>query len=138
MKATKTKPAARPHLVDEYADLERKLAPHRANLRRFEEVARLLRLAAVEKPGKQSVTIAGERYDVMLSPAGMKTVIASAAVLYEALGREKFLAVASTTLKALEEHVDPLRIATLTRQEQTGTRTITAIAKAKAARAKAA
>jgi hypothetical protein len=136
---TKTKPAARaPHLVDEYADLERKLAPHRANLRRFEEIAKLLRLAAVEKPGKQAVVIAGERHTITLSPAGMKTVIASAAKLYDKLGKEVFLRVATTTLKALEEHADPLVIAELTHQEQTGTRTITVAAHAKAAKAKAA
>lgn len=133
---TKTK---RLHLVDEYGELSRKLAPHRANLRRFDEVARLLRLAANEKPGAEAVTIAGERYDVLLSAAGMKTLIAPAAELFAKLGRETFFRIASTTVKALEENVaDPLVIAELTRQEQSGTRTITAVAKAKAARAKAA
>jgi hypothetical protein len=135
---TKTKTAARPHLVDEYGELARKLAPHRANLRRFDEVARLLRLAANEKPADDLVTIAGERYTVFLSHAGMRTVIAPAAKLYDALGKEVFLRVATTTLKALEENVDPLLIAELTHQEQTGSRNITAIAKAKAAKAKAA
>lgn len=136
---TKTKTrAASLHLVDEYADLERALAPHRANLRRFEELARLLRLAANEAPGNKPVTIRGERHDVTLSIAGMKTIIAPAAVLYETLGRETFLKIASTTVKALEEHVDPLRVAGVTHQEQTGTRTIAIAAKTKTAKAKAA
>ena len=136
MKATKTKTAARrPHLVDEYADLERKLAPYRADFRRFEEVARLLRLAANERPGHEVVTIGGERYIVTLSPAGMRTVIAPAAVLYDKLGRETFLRIASTTVKALEANATALEIAELTSQEQSGSRTITVAAKARVAKA---
>lgn len=122
----KAKPKADPvaALVDEYGRLEAKLAPYRADLKREEQLAKLLRGAAAEADPESPFLVKGERYEVTLGIAGMRTVIAAPRQIMLAIGQKLFLKCANVTLKALEENAHPLQVAKLTSREQTGPRAI--------------
>jgi len=134
-KQTKTPEAAFRDLADEYGALEAELQPWKVKLKRQEELARWLRAYAQRAPAAEAVVIAGERYEITLSPRENKTVFAPLATLYKRLGKDVFLKVASVTLAALKAHVHPELVAELTRTEPVGPRAIVVRAKAKLAQA---
>ena len=116
----------RKQLVDEYGRLDAQLSPLKSKIRRFEEIGKIIRSWHVDADPELSVTSVGSEYEVVLGPCGNQTHMADAASIYAALGRETFLRCANVTLKALEQHANPATIATLTRKERTGPRSIIA------------
>lgn len=111
-------------LIDEYGRLDAELIPVRAKLRRVEELGRAIRSMHAEAIAEHSVTASGDVYEVVLGPAAMQTKITDLSAAFRLLGRAKFLAAASITLKALEQHADAAAIAALTTRERTGPRTL--------------
>jgi hypothetical protein len=111
-------------IVDEYAQLNQELQPAKPLLRRHDDLARIIRSWHANDDPEQTVTSKGEKFEVILGPAGMQTEIDLVGV-YAALGHDKFLNVSSVTLRSLESVLDSGSIAALSRKARTGTRTIT-------------
>ncbi len=115
----------RKKIVDEFGSLDSELAPLKGKLRRHEELAKLVRSWHADSKKSESVSSAGDRYEVVLSPCGMLTRIPSMCDVYVALGHDRFLNHASVTIKALEQSgLDSAAIAALTEKEQAGYRSL--------------
>lgn len=120
-------------LVDEYGQLEKELAPLKPKLNRLERLAKSFRQLAEEADAAIPVVFAGRDYEITLSARGPRTMVAPMAAVYKKLGKDLFLQVAGVTISALEAHVHPEIVASLTHEEQTGPRKIDVRAKNAAA-----
>jgi hypothetical protein len=109
-------------LADEYGDLAEKIAPHKANIKRLEEVGKALRAHVADLDPEESAEVAGERHSVTIGPRGYESKIISLEKVFSKLGKSKFLAACSLTLKALETALTPADVLTLTERKRTGYR----------------
>ena len=114
-------------MVDEYGRLEAELAPLKGKLKRLDELSKAIRACHENADAEKSVVSIGDEYEVVLGPRGMQTSITDMVQVYKAMGRDKFMAYASITLKALgEAGIDAVVIASLTKKSQTGSRSLSA------------
>lgn len=91
-------------LVDELGELQTRLEPHRADLRREEALRREIRgWMAVDDP-EHAASFEGRLYIAQVGPRKIERAPVIAKV-FEALGVKKFLQLCSITLKAVEDHV---------------------------------
>lgn len=120
---TKTEALARRAVVDEYGDLAAELAPFKAKQTRLDALAKIMRSWYADADAEQAHVVNGDRYQAILGAKGLQTFVHMAEA-FTALGRKKFLAAATLTLKALEEHLPAATVATLTHQERTGSRSL--------------
>jgi hypothetical protein len=112
-------------IVDEFGQLDAELSPIKGKLRRQEELGKLIRSWHSEAEAEATVESVGDKYAVVLSARGMQTSIGDIREVYKALGHDGFLALATVTLKALETAgVDASAVASLTKKERTGHRTL--------------
>ena len=122
---TKAETEKRQRIVDEFAGLDRKIGPLKPQVRRHEELASLIRSWYTDADVDATVTAAGAAYTVTLGPCGSRTRITDMAEIYRLVGRDKFLAHAGMTIKALEAcGLDETAIASLTAKERNGYRPI--------------
>ena len=115
---------ARKQIVDEYGRLDADVAPHRGKLRRLEELGKVIRAWHISADAEKSVSSSGDQFEVVLSARGMQTAIVDMASVYDALGHECFLKLATVTIKALEENLDAASIVAMTAKERTGYRSV--------------
>ena len=120
--------AQRRKLVDEYAALQSTLAPHRAAIAREKVLEAEFRAWAEGMDPKASPRFGGNSHEVFLSPAGNQTQIVSTAEVFKQMGKARFLALCSITLKAVEAALGTELYRQLTRITQTGPRRITGVA----------
>lgn len=119
-------------LIDEYGRLEAAVAPHKATIRRLEELGKAIRAWYADADPEQGVTLDGAAYAITLGPCGFQTSITSLAEVYLRLGHAKFLAACSMTIKQLESKLPASEVLALTKRERTGSRQIVTAAKAAA------
>ena len=67
--------AHRQQVIDEYGQLEGKLAPYKQDARRHEDLGRLIRTWFENSNPEESITAAGVTHEVVLGPRGMQTHI---------------------------------------------------------------
>src|SRR5690348_9648094 len=128
MKQTKKKvDAVRKAVIDEYGKLDCQLAAVRPYIRRFEELAKTIRGWHVDTNAADTVVERGNEFHVVVGPKAETTLLAAAHHIYEMLGHEKFLSIAKVTLGSLESELSAQELATLTRKERQGSRTLKAI-----------
>lgn len=115
-------------LADEYGALAAEIAPHKAKIKRLEEIGKALRahFVVADLDPEESAEIAGDRYAVTVGPRGYETKILSIEKVFSKLGKSKFLAACSLTLKALESALSPADVLTLTERTRTGYRPLDA------------
>src|SRR5690348_2464169 len=82
-------------LIDEYARLEKQLAPYKPKQKRLTDLAKVIRSFAANTEPSSPLTVDGNRYQVLLSACGMETHITSLQEVYEAMGHDKFIDAAS-------------------------------------------
>lgn len=121
MSPSKPDSLARRAIVDEYGDLQTALAPWRQKQARLEELAKIIRSWYADADAQVGASESGERFEAGLSAKKLSTSINILGV-FKALGKKKFLEVASVTLKALESALPAAVLATLTTKERTGSR----------------
>lgn len=119
--------AARRAVIDEYGSLDAELAPAKQKIKRQEELAKVIRGWHVNSAPALSVIERGDRFHVVVGMCGDQAIIAPASALYEALGQEKFLSIAKTTLTALEGEATAAQLAQLTKKERIGPRSLKAV-----------
>jgi hypothetical protein len=110
-------------VIDEYGDLQDKLALVKPDVARAADLARSIRAWALESAADENVVFQGTRYLAILGPRGMESEITDMEAIYRILGHERFLALATMPLKALE--AAGIDVAAVTRKDQTGTRALT-------------
>jgi hypothetical protein len=120
--------ARRAGLVDEFGKLEAELMPHRAKIRRLEELSKVIRGWHADHDPEQGYKDSGNDFEVIVSAATMQTHFAPMKAIFKALGKAKFLAAASITLKALEANLDAAGVLALTTKKRTGPRTLLVVA----------
>jgi hypothetical protein len=111
-------------LVDEYGRLDAELSPLKTKIRRMEELAKIIRAWHIDADPELCVSSSGDKFKVVLGPSGMQTHIKDMSKVFRILGREQFVALASITLRALEQKLNAAAIATLICKERTGSRRI--------------
>jgi hypothetical protein len=120
---TKAEELSRRSVVDEYGALAAELAPMKSKQSRFEDLAKTIRSWYVDANPDTGHTATGDLYQALLGAKGNVTVIDKMAA-WKALGRAKFIAAATLTMKALEEALPPALVNAITRKEQTGSRSL--------------
>ena len=118
---------ARQRVIDEYGALDAELAPAKARMKRLDELAKTIRAWHASSEAGLTVIEKGEKFQVVVGPKAETTILAEGKALYEALGHDRFLAVAKVTLGALEDSLTDAQLVALTRKERTGTRSLKAI-----------
>jgi hypothetical protein len=130
-KTTKTDRAAvvkaRQAVVDEYGALDAELAPAKAKLRRFEELAKTIRGWHADSAPGLTIIERGETFQVVVGPKAETTILAPAFAICEVLGHERFLEIARTTLGELERTATAEQLDKLTRKDRIGSRSLKAI-----------
>jgi hypothetical protein len=132
-KAGKSSSTALCAQVDELGEIQARLASHRADIAREEELKRLIRKLHGEASPTQAVRIAGAKFDAVLEPRQFETVI-DVGELLKQVGRVPFLKLASVTLKAVSEFADAARrpelVGLVSSRTQTGSRKLVVVPRA--------
>jgi hypothetical protein len=108
-------------IVDEFGELEKELAPIGPKVKRYEELAKAIRSWYAYEDGTKAFTAAGGTYQVLLSEKQFESDV-DVVLAAKALGRAKFMALASATLKLLKENLSATVLASVVTRTQTGSR----------------
>jgi hypothetical protein len=88
-------------LADELGELELELAPLKGKIARADAIRRVLREAYADLPANGSYQVYGQRYAAMIGPKGAQTTV-NTQRLFNLIGAEKFLDLATVTVKNVE------------------------------------
>jgi hypothetical protein len=127
-------------IVDEFGELDRRVAEFKPQLKRYEALKAQIRTWAEKIPAADSVEYAGTRYTAQLGPREMKRTVIDKlkafTILKKVLGLKGALAVVTIPLeKAVDAHIPEAQHKLIVKEERTGSRDITAVAKAVPAKA---
>ena len=122
-------------LVDELGPIEKEIAAEYATVAialgtKPERAAALCAeiLALYENAQAEIPFVAeGEKFVAMLTARTNQTEVTSMAKVQNFLGRENFLKLASIGLGVLRKHLDPTQLASCTKTQRTGERTLTVV-----------
>lgn len=89
-------------LIDEYGDLVRALAPHKADLARLTKLASTIREWYKDADERTSFLAEGDHFSVTVGPCGNQTKIVDMDGVYDALGHDPFIAACSMSLANLK------------------------------------
>jgi len=115
---------ARASVVDEAGALELKLAPHRADLKRLEELRKTIRGWYDTEPAGMTFSPHGDEYFAMVGACGFQTRIHDMLAVFQHAGEEEFLGACSLSLDALGSIVPSSLVSAVTAKEQTGPRSL--------------
>src|SRR4051794_36477 len=124
-KSAKTPQTDRIALIDELGALEIELAELKGKEARAKAIRELLRKEAVEFPDHMSVMFDGIRYAVQLSPKENERTILNKWTVFEAVGLDVFVSIATIPLGKLDEALPHAEASGLVKKERTGSRTVT-------------
>ena len=114
--------AAHAAVIDECGELETKLLPWKPSIAKAEKLRKTIRdWYATEAAGKMFHP-AGDVYQAIVGVCGNSTVIWDMDSVFEAVGRERFVANAKFSLDVLASLISPALYQAVTRQEQIGPR----------------
>lgn len=113
-------------MADELGDLEHELAPLKAKIKRAESLRASLRGAYKDTPAATSIAVAGERWHVLLGPCGNESVINTTRLL-DLVGSQKFIELASVSLKALQERCPAGIVGAVVATQMSGTRSLSIV-----------
>ena len=116
-------------LIDEYGELARKVLMHAATAARFELLKGQIKAWFDSAPCDADGDVDGVLYRIHVTARERERRVRSMSELYNAIGLEKFLEVATVTIGALEDAIGKTRAAAFVVEEQTGSRRIKPIAK---------
>lgn len=117
-------PAERRRLVDEYGSLNLKLAPFRAELRRTDELASIIRSWYADLAPNLAYSAKGEKFVVVAGPKENQRKILSMPNVFRLLGQKRFLDFCSLPIKVLEANASAAEMSKLIASQQTGPRAL--------------
>jgi hypothetical protein len=115
---------ARAAVVDEAGALEIELAPWKLKLKRLEDLRKTIRGWYEHADPTKIFSAYGESYVATVGACGNETVIQDMSSVFEAAGKDKFLAACKLTMAKLNELIPAELASAVTTQVQTGTRGI--------------
>lgn len=92
--------------MDELGAIDAELAPFKGKIKRAETLRSAIRGAFSESPAESCFTVAGKTYSALVGPRGNESTIDKAQLL-ELVGAAKFSAIASVSLKSIQEQCAP-------------------------------
>jgi hypothetical protein len=117
-------PAERRRLVDEFGALETKLTALRPDIRRHEQLGKIIRGWYADLPANQAFSCKGEKFVVVAGPREFQRVIRSMLDLFKLIGQKRFLEFCSLPLKVLESNATAAEMAKLVDTRQIGPRAL--------------
>jgi hypothetical protein len=127
-----TTPDPTPAWIDELGSLEKELAPLKTKIQRVEMLRKQIRTAAETGSATAEIQVSGSRYIAILGPRGNQTII-NLPELVKRIKAAAFAKFATTTLSALQQHVDAETVEAVTATEATGPRSLKILEKGTAA-----
>jgi hypothetical protein len=113
-------------MVDELGDIEQECQPYRVKIARAEALRAAVRAAFADQAPDASPTADGERWRVLLGPAGNRSVVDIPA-LFKLIGPGMFSRIATVTVEALRKSVASDVQAAVVSTKPTGPRPITLV-----------
>ncbi len=114
------------NMIDELGDLEQETRPFRAKLKRLEVLKAGVR-AAFEKDPERSVVAEGNRWRVLLGPAGNQSTV-DVELVWQLVGPTMFRKIATISISSLESNVGPDILGSVVTTTPTGTRPMNIVA----------
>jgi prefoldin subunit 5 len=109
-------------MVDELGSLEKELSPFAGKIKRIDALRTSIRGEYATQPAGESFTVEGAKFAVAIGARGHQTIV-DVKALYKAIRTAAFLEIVTVTQKALAA-VGAGVAAAVTREEQTGPRTL--------------
>lgn len=124
-------------LVDELGDIERELAPFKAQIKRAEVLRSTIRGAYKGHDPAASFSVEGVRWRALLTACGNESII-DLPKLFRLAGETLFVECVSASLKTLEQKCAPAIVGAVVSTRQSGSRSLvlTPVAPAPAKKAK--
>ncbi|MDZ4796592.1 MAG: hypothetical protein SGI92_00410 [Bryobacteraceae bacterium] len=119
-------------LIDEYGELERRLAEFKPVADRAAAVKKALSSLGDSHPADQPLALEGAHYTVHLSPKAIERKVFDIDKLWATIGKSKFLQFCRFPLAAIDQHVASSLHPAFLLAEHSGNRTVKAVAKASA------
>lgn len=114
----------RAKLVDEYAELDRAIAPWKPKIARHKELRETITGWYDELPAADTFEAKGKKHTVRVSPREYQRRILSMGKVKAKLGLKRFLELCSFTLKHLDAHIPTSEQTALVTRERTGHRSL--------------
>lgn len=112
-------------VIDEFGELSRAMAPHKAGMARLATLAKSIRDRFSDADPYADFEAAGDYYIAVLGPCGLQTSIEDMQEVYDALGHDDFIKHCSMTLAKLQAACSAGRFESLVTKEPTGPRGLT-------------
>lgn len=116
-------------IVDEFGELERKVAEFKPTRDRHEALKKQIAGWFEATPADQPDQVEGQVYVVQASPRANQRLITSIPKLFRRLGQKLFLEVASIPLKAIDAHIPASEHESFIVEKRSGSRSIKAVLK---------
>lgn len=120
---------SRAAVIDEYGELDRRIQAFEPVRKRHESLKAQIKSWYDNDPADFEATAEGQLYTVQVSARETESTVAMAKA-YRELGKERFLAACSITIKALTEALGTAAALALIRKARTGSRRLKVVAKA--------
>ncbi len=124
-------PANHKKLLDEFGQLDAKLAAMEKHRTRREQLRKQILEWVEELPARKAIDLEGDTFCIAVSAKRPERTIVSMPGVFAALGGKKFVELASVSVKALEQALPASAFARLLKEEPIGRRTVTASLRAK-------
>lgn len=111
-------------MADELGTIEAELLPFKAKIKRAEGLRAAIRGAFKDSPAGESFRVDGAKWSALLGPKGSESVIDSSTLL-ELVGAPAFVAIASVSLKAIQENCAPEVLGAVVTTQMSGSRSLT-------------
>lgn len=115
----------RPAIIDEYAELDKKIAPWKPAFARHKELRETITGWYDELPAADTFEAKGKKYTITVSPREFQRKIVSMTKVKAKLGLKRFLTLCGFTLKNLDAHIPTSEQKGMVIREQTGHRSLT-------------
>jgi len=122
-------------VVDEYGELERKIALLAPTIARRDALREKILSWCAGQPADEAVTVQGAQYRIDITPCEYKRFIPNMAAVFRLFGQDKFLQYCTFPLGILDSQLSKAEQRAVIRKERLGSRRISAVAKAAPARA---
>ena len=120
-------------IIDEYGELDRRVREFLPTLKAHEAARKIITSWYATEPGDQSFRAEGTLYAVQVGPRENRRRITDMLAVFKALGKSRFVELASIPLKALESCLTAEALGRFLTSERTGPRDVFPVALAPAA-----
>jgi hypothetical protein len=126
----RTLSAAEKEIIDRYGELKRQVDAFKPTSDECDAYAKIIQSWAENEAADKALEYSGDSYTVQLKAREFARRVTSWARVFKLLGKAKFLELATITLGLIDENIPADKHKEFLIREQTGRRTLKAIAKA--------